>query len=252
MEFPKLVYDDFYKFLMSLGIILFTISLGLGIFIVNSLILSYQWIFIILCILAFVFSICIMVCAGKKWYKNQTYIDAKIKADSDIAAHTARTIMLTSKDRIYAEDYTEEGIEKEGKKRSGVALVSYRIASILPNSVLFNFSKDYKAWFLIANHEFKKYRAYVKIEYIAEGGLKKEITSGHYGGTQAWNLNALSAIQAPGIVAPDEIKNALNQGKRIKVIINCKIYNERDEFIEEKLPQTYVYDSDNNNWFLEP
>ena len=251
MEFPKIVYDDFYKFLMSVGLILFLI----GLFSFSYLFVGnhFDWVIFYISIITMFVGVIMMLFAGNKWCKNQKCIDDKIKADSDIAIHTARNIMLTpNKDVIYRKNFLGENddIELEEKKYK-VALVSCRITSVLPNSVIFNFAKDHKAWFLIANHGPEKYKAYVKIKYFADG-IEEEINDGHYGGTESWNLNALSAIQTPGIIAPDKIINALNENKRVKVEINCKVNDENNKLIEEKLPQTYIYDPDNNNWFLEP
>jgi hypothetical protein len=247
MEFPKIVYDDFYKFLMSLGTIL-SVGSGIGIFALKNQTLNMWWSIIFVIII--IGSILIMGWAGKKWYKNQKHIDDKIEAESKIAIRDAQSLPLALKDQ--RDDITSSTTEKETKEESKVALVSCRITSVLPNSVTFNFSKDYKAWFLIANHGPQKYKAYVKLKYFADGKLLEDISNGHYGYQEAWNLNALSAIQAPGIIASEKIKAALNEKKRIKVIIDCKIHNENDELIEEKLPQTYVYDEENNSWFLEP
>jgi len=150
---------------------------------------------------------------------------------------------------------TESKIISEPKKeldnKDNIAVISYKIASFLPGTVIFNFLRDWKVWFWIANHEPKKYRAYVKIKFISDG-LEKELTDGYYGGTQAWKLDAFSGIQAPGLGIPEEIKVAVREGKRVKIQINCKVKDENDNLIEDKFPQTYVYDPENNSWFLEP
>lgn len=135
--------------------------------------------------------------------------------------------------------------------KHGVARVFYQIAHVLPNSVQFDFAKEHKAWFWIFNYDPQKYLAYVKIKFIADG-IEKESTSDYYGGIKAWKLNAYSGIQAPGLDFPEEIKNAVKQDKIIKIEIKCKVHDEFNEFIEEKLPQTYVYNSKDNSWFLEP
>jgi len=148
----------------------------------------------------------------------------------------------------------ESKIIPEAKKEvigNNVALVSYKITSRLPGTIVFNLLKDWKVWFWIANHEPKKYRAYVKIKFISNN-LEKVVTEGYYGGTQAWNLNAFSGIQAPGLHIPEEIKTLVRKGERVKIEIYCNIKDENDNLVEEKLPQTYVYDPQNNNWFLEP
>ena len=148
----------------------------------------------------------------------------------------------------------ESKVLPEAKKeatRNNTAIVSYKIASHLPGTVVFNFLTDWKVWFWIANHEPKKYKAYVKIKFISDG-LERLVDGGYYGGTRAWNLNAFSGVQAPGLGIPEEIKKAIQEGKSIKIQIDCSIKDENDSLIENKLPQTYAYDSQNNNWFLEP
>jgi len=150
---------------------------------------------------------------------------------------------------------TESKIISEFKKdqtcENKVALISYKIASHLPGTVVFNFLKDWRVWFWVANHEPKKYRAYVKIKFIADG-LEKEVVDGYYGGAQAWKLDAFSGIQAPGLDIPEEVKDAARKGKRMKIQINCKVKDEDDTLVEKKFPHTYVYDPQNNSWFLEP
>lgn len=141
-------------------------------------------------------------------------------------------------------------VKKEAVSNN-TAIVSYKIASRLPGTVVFNFLTDWRVWFWIANHEPKKYRAYVKIKFISDA-LEKELTDGYYGGTQAWKLNAFSGIQAPGLGIPEEIKVAVREGRRVKIQINCEVKDENDNLIENKFPQTYVYDPENNSWFLEP
>lgn len=146
---------------------------------------------------------------------------------------------------------SESEFKKDQTGGNKVALISYKIASYLPGTVVFNFLKDWKVWFWIANHEPKKYRAYVKIKFITDG-LEKEVVDGYYGGTRAWKLDAFSGIQAPGLSIPKEIKDAVRKWKRIKIQINCEIKDENDTLVEKKFPHIYVYDTQNNSWFLEP
>src|SRR3989344_2585455 len=73
MELPKLVYDDFYKFLMSFGTIVIVAS-GAGIFVYG---IQNLWSF-------FIIGIFIMVCAGIKWYKNQKITDDILKKEADL------------------------------------------------------------------------------------------------------------------------------------------------------------------------
>lgn len=140
---------------------------------------------------------------------------------------------------------------KELISENNVALVSYKIAAQLPGTIVFNFLENWKVWFWVGNHGPKKYKAYVKVKFIIDD-FEKEVTDGYYGGTQAWKLDAFSGIQAPGLGIPEEVKTVAREGKRIKIQINCTVKDENDNLIENKFPQTYVYDPENNSWFLEP
>ena len=145
-------------------------------------------------------------------------------------------------------------INKEPDKkdiRTGVALVDCKIDSGLPNTSKFDFLKDWKVWFWIGNREPKKYRAYIKIKFLA-GEYRKEIEGGYYGGGTAWNLNAFTGIQAPGLNIPDEFKKAAEQKKEIKIEIDCTVKDENDQPVEEKLPSTYKYNYEGKYWYLEP
>jgi hypothetical protein len=241
MELPKLVYDDFYKFLMSLGVILFITSLGLGVSLVNNLILGYRWIFIVLCVLAFILGILIMIWAGKKWYKNQKLLDKKLESETALVEHTAEIELKKEVTR----DKAEGNIDS--------AMVTYKIAAAFPelNTLFFNFLKDWKVWFLIKNHEIKKYKAYVKIKFISDG-YEEETKDGYYGGIKAWNLNALATIIAPGLNIPEKIKEGAKQEKKIEIRIFCEIKDENDNLIEKKLPVGYVYDYKDKSWYYEP
>jgi hypothetical protein len=132
-----------------------------------------------------------------------------------------------------------------------IALVEYKIASSLPGTIVFNFLRDWKVWFWIANREPKKYKAYVKIKFITER-YEEEVGEGYYGGTKAWNLNAFSGIQAPGLGIPDKIKEVANQRKNIKIEINCTVKDENEKLVEKKLPNIYAYEYKGEYWYLEP
>ena len=115
MEFPKLVYDDLYKFLMSAGIIIFIIG-----FIGDSYILLqntfqnitfYLWVLLVIYAIISGIGIYIMQFAGEKWYKNQKHIDDKIKADTQIAKNTAQKM-------LQPEDITYDKSKIDGDKKS--------------------------------------------------------------------------------------------------------------------------------------
>ena len=135
--------------------------------------------------------------------------------------------------------------------QSKIALVECKVAHALPGTVIFDFLKDWKVWFWIANREPKRYRAYVKIKFIADR-YEEEVSDGYYGGTTAWNLNAFSGIQAPGLGFPEKIKEAAKAREKIKIEINCTVKNENDELVEKKLPTVYAYEYESKFWYLEP
>lgn len=139
---------------------------------------------------------------------------------------------------------------KDMLEKNNAAIVSYKVASSLPGVSSFNFEKEGRLWFLIENKETRKVRAYVTIHFISDD--KKIPISDHYGGSWAWNLNALEGIRAPGLYAPPEIMEEVKNKKRIKVQIDVVIKDEKDNLIENKLPRTYIYGYDVKEWYLEP
>jgi hypothetical protein len=253
MELPKLNYEDFYKFLISIGLILVVIAIVIILFLINNF-LAMEWTIATMAAIVLLIiggSIFIIIWAGKKWYKNQTLLDKKLESEVKLIEHEASQIIGPLK----VDEKQSAIVNIIGKDviKTAVALVSYKIAAVLPNSAPFNFLKDWKVWFWIANHDQKKYKAYVKIKFIS-AGLKDglSVRDGYYGGNRAWKLDALSGIQAPGLEIPEEVKAVARKGERIKIEINCEIKDENDNLIEKKFPQTYVYDSEKNYWFLEP
>jgi hypothetical protein len=149
------------------------------------------------------------------------------------------------------EDKPESSRIKGDTTGGDIALVECKIASSLSGTVAFDFLRDWKVWFWIGNREPKKYKAYVKIKFMADG-YEEEVKGGYYGGITAWNLNAFSGIQAPGLGIPYKIKEAANQKKKIKIEINCTVKDENDELVEKKLPNTYAYEYERKYWYLEP
>ncbi len=136
-------------------------------------------------------------------------------------------------------------------KDNKAASITYKIASVLPNSEYFDFLKDGKVWFRIENLEQRKFKAYIKITFISDG-FRQELTEGYYGGEKPWKLNAFSGIQAPGLIMPEEIKKKAIQKKKIEIQIGCVIKDEDDKLIDTKLPIGYVYDYSIKEWYLEP
>ena len=86
MELPKLNYDDFYKFLVSLGVILVVITI-IGIFILIKDFLFYKWIFILFMsvfVSVLIFGLVIIIWANIKWYKNQKITDKILKGKGSL------------------------------------------------------------------------------------------------------------------------------------------------------------------------
>lgn len=260
MDFPKLIYEDFYKFLMSLGVILFVVSLTISIFISDGLIHDFVWIFILLCVLVFIISVIIMFFAGREWYrKQQKPLNQKLQAEiKKLEAETQKLLEAPSQTSLKKQQNNTRNIvkryengEKVKSKFSDSPLIFYKIASVLPGTIRFDFLKDWKVWFSIENQEKNKYKAYIKIKFISED-YKEDIEEGYYGGTKPWNLNALSGVFAPGLGIPEKIKDLARDHKKIEIRIFCTINDENGNFIEKKLPVGYVYDYSNNSWYYEP
>jgi len=259
MEFPKLIYDDFYKFLMSFGAVLLFFSFGLWIAIANNLILNIREIFLLANII-FAVSIGIMYWSGEKWYKNQKLLDDKLRAETELAKQavgfTSKTKSLDGDQNTLKIKVAESIKVIEDPKASDIyinksPLIIYKIASVLPKTVHYNFLKDWKVWFLIHNYEDRKYKAYIKIKFISEG-YEEDAVEEYYSGKRAWNLNAFFGIKAPGLLIPDKIKEKAREGKKIEIRISCEIKDENDKLIEKKLPIGYVYSYESNDWYLEP
>lgn len=265
MDLPKLVYEDFYKFLMSSGIILFLVSLGLGIYITDKPPLKYQSTFLIIDIVIFVFSIFLIIYAGLKWRKNQIFLDERYEFDNE-TLKAQRDLFRAKAEFIKQNIQTQGGEEPKREivtgtpqtitgekiqKETNTAKVFYSIASFFPNTIPFKFLNDWKVWFKIQNHDEKKYNAYIKITFIMSDGYEKD-AGGHYGGDVAWRLNALSGFIAPGLGIPEEVKERVKRGINIKIRILCKIKDESNNLIEEKLPVEYIYDPQKDNWYSEP
>ena len=190
-------------------------------------------------------SLFILVC-----YKEA--VDDAIKSLESVSQNGIKWRRDVGDHKLVAKEERESrGPESDTVKNNKVALVSCKIASSLPDTIEFNFLRDGKVWFWIANYDPKKYRAYVKIKFITEG-YEKELNEGYYGGGTAWNLNAYASMQMPGLVIPDEIKRAANQGKNIKIEINCTVKDENDKIVEKKLPWAYAYEYERNYWYIEP
>lgn len=144
--------------------------------------------------------------------------------------------------------------EKEDMKRRSkkdVALIDYRVDSVLPGTVYFDLIKDGKVWFWIANLEDKKYLTYIKTK-LKIGGYSEDIKDQYYGGEEPWKLNPFTGIHAPGMPIPSAIIEKVKKGEVLDITINCEIHDEDDKFLEKKLPVTFRYNFENKSWGLEP
>lgn len=245
MEFVKLNYDDFYKFVMSAGVLLFTISVSVVFYLlikkpVEVLELPNQFTIWITLGITLIGSASFIYWSGNRWNINQKIIDERLKEELRIIKQTTQESIS-----IKSDNKTDRNISKK------VALVEYKIASVLPGTVIYDLIDSGKVWFWIANTEDKKYRVYIEVELISENYSKK-IDESYYGGKKEWNLNAFSGIHAPGMPIPHEIIELAKKGKRIEIKINCTIKDENDKLVEKKLPISYVYDKKNKSWYFEP
>lgn len=242
----KLNYDDFYKFVMSGGILFLLVSSSIFLYLMSSWTSNAEpifnnWITLISNIIFIIFSSVLIYWSGKKWYANQKIMDEKLRAECELIKKESSKIEIPK-----SIDKT-----KSTKQTKNVALVEYRVDSVLPDTVSYNLLKDEKVWFWIANLEPKKYRAYVSIKFKLDS-YSEEIKEGYYGGKKAWNLNAFLGIRAPGMTIPKKVIDSVKQGEKLDVEIKCKIKDENDKLVEEKLPVTYRYSPNNNSWYLEP
>ena len=242
MEFVKLNYDDFYKFVMSSGVLLFTISISVMFYLLikNSLAL------LIILIVTLIVSGYFIIWSGRRWNKNQKIIDERLKVDLEIQRKK-----VIEPIQLKPSEISQIQIPKEKYQKRNVALVEYKIASVLPRTVIYDLIDSGKVWFWIVNNEDKKYKAYIEIELISEGYAKK-INETYYGGKKEWNLNAFTGIHAPGMPIPQEIIELAKKGKRVEIKINCTIKDENNKLVEKKLPISYVYDKNNKDWYFEP
>lgn len=249
MELPKLNYDDFYKFIMSAGILLFILSTFASFYLLINpsilLNLPHPWAVWIMLITILFGSSVFIIWSGKKWNTNQKLIDKRLEIDLKIKEQKLGELVSIKNPKT---DSMEENRKKDNKK---VALVEYKIASALPGTVIYDLIDSGKVWFWIANNSDKKYKAYVEIEFISDKYSRKE-DEGYYGGKKEWNLNAFSGIRAPGILIPHEMIELAKKGKNIEIKINCTIKDEYNKLVEKKLPVSYIYNKDNKDWYFEP
>lgn len=238
-------FDDFYKFIISASLLAIVLSFVLTFFFENNL----NW---ILFILVLVSSSCFILWARKRWYENQKRLDRKLKAECELSEREASG--LIPQEKMIKENTFEKQRDTKIKfaSRNKVALIEYKVDSVLPGTVPFNLLKDKKIWFWIANLEDKKYLAYVKIKIkIKDKEIYLDDNGGYYNGRTSWKLNAYTGIHAPGIpigLYVEEIKNR----RDLSITLEVEVKDENNKLIDKKLPVTYRYNLNNNSWFLEP
>ncbi len=136
-------------------------------------------------------------------------------------------------------------------KEKDVPKIDYQIASVLPETVRWNFIKDWKVWFGIFNHDSKEYLVYVNTTFIIEDKEEIIVLDGYYGGTKSWKLHALGGYKAPGLTIPDEVKKATKEKKRIEIQVKCEIRDEKNKLLHKTLPLGWVYHHDSDSWYAE-
>ncbi|MBU4285194.1 hypothetical protein KKF60_01380 [Patescibacteria group bacterium] len=193
----------------------------------------------------------ILLLSSYIFFRYKEEIRGFIKRLKSIGPHGADSFPPLFKEKSVPKEEREDIQTETAITENRIALVGCKIASALSGTITFDFLRDWKVWFWIANREPKKYRAYVKIKFITEE-YERELNEGYYGGITAWNLNAFSGIQAPGLAIPEEIRVAAEQRKKIKIEINCTVKDENDHLVEQKLPSAYAYSYVGKYWYLEP
>ena len=235
-------FDDFYKFIMSVGIISI---FGL---IILSVYFSIWWMWSITFLISFLIGRKLIYWAGKKWYSNQTIMDEKIRAENELIKKQTSEISLPQ-NKINNEEKLKDKILSKNNK---FALIEYKIDQVLPGTVYFDLVKDKKIWFWISNLESNQYLAYVKTKIkIKDKEFYLEDKGGYYNGKTPWKLNAYTGIRAPGMPIQKHIEEIKNK-KDLTITLEVQIKDKDNNLIEEKLPVTYRYDLNKNSWFLEP
>ena len=106
---------------------------------------------------------------------------------------------------------------------------------------------------MVRNYDNKKYKIYFKIFFYINEKIFHIENKGYYGGKKPWNLNPNNKIVAPGLLIPKNIKEELSKkGTKFEIKIRCKIKDENNKLIEERLPVGYVYNLDSDSWYFEP
>ena len=127
--------------------------------------------------------------------------------------------------------------------------VEYDISAVSPDGTRFNFTRDWKVWFLIRNRTDKNLRVYIKVTFFIGDKEVAKATDPFYGGTKPFDLNTGRWMKYPGLPIPNIIKKAVNDRKEIKIVINSEINDEKNKLVDRKLPQVYVYHYETDSWF---
>src|SRR3989344_5838536 len=252
MELTKLNFDDFYKFCMSAGIILFLFSLvGINfviLFVPNWKILNYFAVggyFI-----TGVTGIWLIQWSGRKWYDNQKLHDIILKNNSKLT-NNYKVERVENKLSKKVNEFENRAPSKTRiVTRNKSPRIEYALGNSFPGTVRFNFIKDKKVWFMVRNDDSEKYLTYFTMSLYFDEEKIETIKEGYYGGKKAWNLNSNIRIVAPGMQIPDKIFVDLKNKKNFRIKIDCEIKNEKDKMIEKRLPVSYVYNVDGDEWYF--
>ncbi len=234
----KVSFDDFYKFLVSLGVLMFAVS----VYSLSHLLevrtefpeqISF-WIVFGLYVLIAVVAGWITVWGGLKWKYNQSLYDKKLEAETRISVRAAQ-------EPIQSKDLNT--LERKSKN----PLISYKIDTIAQGGTKLDFPK---LWFIVYNQGDAKYKAYFTTHFCADGKIIETVKGGHYGGKHAWHLNPNTMIRAPGLEFSQKVIDK-NKKATFSIKVDCRITDEQDK-VYEPFPSTFIYDKKNDNWYFEP
>ncbi len=256
MELTRLNFDDFYKFCMSAGIILFLVSV-IGINVVILLVSKWTALNYLATAGYFIIGITgfwLIRWSGKKWYENQKLHDTILKNNSELTKNSKveRIEGNKSQEKTSQSGDAESYLSRKRFVVKNSPKIEYALGNGFPGTVRFNFIKDKKVWFMVRNDDSEKYRVYFTLSLYFGEKKVETIKEGYYGGEKAWNLNPNIRIVAPGLLIPDKIFNDLKDKKDFRIKIDCEIKNEKDKSIEKRLPISYIYNVDGDEWYFEP
>lgn len=229
---PNINFEDFYKFIMSISLISIVLVFSLAFF-------SKSYLAWFLFVITLFISLGFINWAGKKWYSNQKILDEKLRSENELLKKESQKVNVPDRNL------------SNKKTNKNIALIEYKIDSVLPGTVHYDLINDGKVWFWLANLEDKKYKVYIDVEYLSENYFEKSKYN-YYNGKKEWNLNVFTGIHAPGMDIPKEFIELAKKGKQVQIKVNCEVKDEEGKLVEKKLPISFIYDSKSKSWFLEP